>query len=240
MFSDQDFAPFSPHVPLQEFMYGVNISLAHKYMYVETPKVGCTTIKSLLIRAELDRDFEFSDDEHVHRRFLSPLLNPRQVGEFSSFLQGNVFKFCFVRDPYSRLLSNYLDKIANPNAWRDRMALKISAQLGIAFPDITFAQFVDAVVRQPVEEMDTHWRTQYFQTFQETIKYDFVGRFETFKEDLRQVCSKVGIDFDKWYRREAVHATNAKDQLGEFYTSQIRELVYSKFRIDFDHFGYAA
>jgi Sulfotransferase family len=242
MLGDQHLARFSPSVAMSEFIYSVNISLAHRYVYVETPKAGCSTLKSLLIRAELDQDFQFMDDEHVHRRDRSPLLNPRQVGDFAEFMQQSLFKFCFVRDPYSRLLSNYLDKIANPAARRDRMFQQIARQLGIDAEtgQVTFSQFVEAVAQQPVEVMDPHWRTQYYQTFQQSFRYDFTGRFETFAADLRLVCDRIGVDFDRWYRREAVHATNASARIDEFYTEELRELVYSKYRIDFEHFGYPA
>jgi Sulfotransferase family len=240
MMQDQDLVQFSQNVPVSDFVYAVNISTTHKYMYVETPKVGCTTVKSILIRAEFDRDFEFSDDEHVHRRNLSPLLNPRQVGKFADFIKGDIFKFCFVRNPYTRLLSNYLDKIANPVARREKIALRIASQLDIESDTrpISFPEFVQAVVEQPIELMDSHWRVQYYQTFQGTLRYDFIGRFENFREDLVLVCEKIGIDFDKWYRIEAVHATNAAMRLDQFYDQHLRDLVYSKYRVDFEHFGY--
>jgi dermatan 4-sulfotransferase 1 len=241
MISDQDLLKYSPNVPTSDFIYHVNISIAHKYMYVETPKVGCSSVKSLLIRAELEQNFDFGDDQ-VHLREISPLLNPRQVGIFSEFLRKEIFKFCFVRNPYSRLLSSYLNKIALPDSRRYNIARRIDQQLGISDArPVTFAEFVGAVTDQTIEAMDPHWRVQYYQTFQDTVRYDFVGRLETFVDDLAFVCRQIGIDFDKWYRREATqYDTNADDRLGNFYTRELKNAVYLKYKMDFDHFGYPA
>jgi hypothetical protein len=209
-------------------------------MYVETPKVGCSTIKSLLIRAELDYDFEFSDLDHIHERNLSPLLNPRQVGNFSEFIKKDMFKFCFVRNPYSRLLSSYLDQVVNAKHYK--ISTRGVRELGIG-PEgrcITFPEFVEAVMQQSIDRMDAHWRLQYYQTFQDSLSYDFIGRLERFSEDMRFVCGKIGIDFDKWCRGVVAHATNADNRLDEFYDQRLRDLVYSKYRTDFEHFGYLA
>lgn len=244
MKSDEEFVPFRAQVPLFDFLYSVNISIVHRYIYVETPKVGCSTLKSLLIRAELDDDLKFRDLYAIHDRARSPLLNPRQVGDFSNFIRKDPFKFCFVRNPYSRLLSSYLDIIANPDPRRDKIVQRLANQSrigsGLRADTFAFSEFVEAVIQQPVELMDAHWRMQYYQTFQESFRYDFIGRFEHFADDVRLVCDKIGIDFTRWYRREAQHATDADNRLDEFYDQRLRDLVHSKFRLDFEHFGYPA
>ena len=49
-----DIAPFTTHIPAEEFDYTVNISLKYHYVYAENAKVACSTIKLILQRMELD------------------------------------------------------------------------------------------------------------------------------------------------------------------------------------------
>jgi sulfotransferase famil protein len=100
------------NLPYECLNYGANISLMHKYIYIETAKCGCSTIKLTLQRLELgDVNYKRDDFEEIHVREYSPLLTPRQVGSFRNLLnRPDYIKFCFVRNPYTRLLSAYLDK----------------------------------------------------------------------------------------------------------------------------------
>lgn len=59
--------------------------------YLHNPKVACSTIKNSLLRGEVD---------NVHEQFLFPPYN-----------NSNVPIFSVVRNPYSRSVSAYLDKI---------------------------------------------------------------------------------------------------------------------------------
>ncbi|MBD0335929.1 MAG: sulfotransferase family 2 domain-containing protein [Cyanobacteria bacterium Co-bin13] len=108
---------FSKYVEAELFNLSIHISLKHRYLYVDTPKVGCSTIKLTLQRLELeDEQFARDDFEDIHLRKFSPLLMPIQVGPLDAFLsRSDIFKFCFVRNPYTRVLSCYLDKIAAPH-----------------------------------------------------------------------------------------------------------------------------
>jgi hypothetical protein len=101
----EDIRGLHPELPVESVEYGVNISLTHKYIYVATPKCGCSTILLTLQRIELDDpNFQRSDFEDLHLRRFSPLLDPKQVGSFRRLLDDqNYFKFCFVRHPYTRL-----------------------------------------------------------------------------------------------------------------------------------------
>lgn len=92
----------------------VNISLAHKYIYVATPKTGCSTILVALQRFELDdRDLTKCLND-IHGREFSLLLRAQQVGSLDRVCRRPDFlKFCFVRNPNARLLSTYLDRIGN-------------------------------------------------------------------------------------------------------------------------------
>ena len=101
----KDVENLCPFVHESMLSYGVHISLRHRYIYVETPKVACTTIKLALQRLEWgDSDYYPDNMEVIHLRECSPLLTPRQILSFPSALKNPYyFKFCFVRNPYTLL-----------------------------------------------------------------------------------------------------------------------------------------
>jgi len=229
-----------PYLPSNLFIYGVNISLQYKYIFVETPKCACSTIKLSLQRLELDNpNLVFKEFEEIHWREYSPLLNPKQVGSFARLLNdGRYFKFCFVRHPFTRLLSAYLDKIRRNRIQKEDILRQLGLPLSALNKDISFADFVKAVVEQPISMMNPHWRIQYYQTMQTGIHYDFIGRFEQFAEDFRAIGKKLSPDFEKYFVVDQRDATDAAAAINEYLTDELKGLIYQKYKRDFDHFGY--
>lgn len=227
-------------VPANTFDYSVNISTRFNYLYVETPKVCCSTIKSVLQRAELnDPMFSRTDFEDIHLREFSPLLRPSQVGDLGGFVNRNKpFSFCFCRNPYSRLLSAYLDKIRTNRPQKRSVLLHLGRDVSDLSQKIGFDEFVRVVCEQPIATMDSHWRPQYYQTFQKYFKFDFIGRLERFDEDFRSVLDRLVIDACKYMADERRHSQGADVLLKEFYTPELLEAVRAKYAVDFDYFRY--
>lgn len=231
-------AKYVQQVNMDDFGHSTYCSFHKKYFYGSSPKTGCSTIKKVLIQAELGHRVDFEHPEYIHYREFNPFLKIWQVGNLDDYFQrDDIFKFCFVRNPYTRLLSCYLDKIKNGKYQSHQPKI----QFGLKPDDervLTFPEFVDLVVEQPVMFMDQHWRTQYYQTFQANIKYDFIGRFERFTEDFHYVLKHLDIDTAEYYDTETSHATQANEQLQDYYTPELAQKVYQKFKIDFEYFGY--
>jgi len=230
---------YAKFTTLDELNYAVYISLKHKYIFVETAKVACSSIKLTLQRLELeDKNFKRDNFQDVHNRQFSPLLRLQQVPGFERLLSGNnFFRFCFVRNPYTRTLSAYLDKIKG-NSMREKS--KILSQLGYDTNDIStpisFEQFVAALEEQSILMMDNHWRHQYYSTYQDTINYHFIGKLESFDEDFSFVMKKIGAQ--DYYKQESRHATNSVSKLREYYTDDLLNRVYCLYKLDFEAFGY--
>lgn len=239
----QDFASknsdITRSIPLDNFIYSVHISLKHKYIYVETPKVCCSTLKTRLISAELEQDIRYKEFEQIHNREFSPLLNPKQVFDFPKLTQSkDYFKFCFVRSPFSKLLSCYLDKICKQH---DPRRKKICLQLGRSTESkeqVSYEDFISCICDQPVSLMDPHWRTQYYQTLQNTIKYDYIGKFESFEQDYKNITELIGLKATEAKHNELRHATSACNQLNKYYNKNTIEMIVKKFQIDFEYFNY--
>jgi hypothetical protein len=236
-----DLQGLHPHMTPEEVQYAINISMRYKYIFVETPKCCCSTIKLTLQRLELgDLNFNRGNWEEIHVRTYSPLLGPQQVGAFRSFLKECGFlKFCFVRNPYTRLLSAYLDKIVPSEVCRSDILCALEGYRGtVSDRFVTFSEFVSVICDQPVEQMNMHWRPQYFVTMQDLLEYDFIGRFENFDGDFTRIGEMISGNFSDFILSEKRHATHADTLLEGYLTVNLKRQIYRKYKQDFEHFGY--
>jgi hypothetical protein len=184
-------------------------------------------------------NFMQSPFENIHYRERSPLLGIKDVPSFPGILGDNRFlKFCFVRNPYGRLLSAYIDKIERNRPQKQ----EILRQLGYDDEDIerpiSFSQFVHAVAEQPISAMNSHWRMQFYQTMQTEIDYDFIGRFEQLDTDLLKIGTQIRPDFYRFLIKERLNRTDSNQYFDRLYTEKLKNLVYQKYKIDFIYFGY--
>jgi dermatan 4-sulfotransferase 1 len=196
-----------------------------------------------LQKAELEDINVSADPPDVHDREHSPLLKPMQVGRLSALLEApEYFKFCFVRNPFTRLLSCYLDKIASEHPVTFFQKSLILRQLGRQLDDmlqfVSFEEFVDAVAAQRLEEMESHWSVQWHHLCEGRIPFDVTGRFENFSTDFEEILGRIGINSSIYFDYQKHNVTESNLRLNEFYDKRLEELVRRVYAADFDHFGY--
>lgn len=182
------------------------------------------------------------DPDDIHNRNLSPLLKPSQVDDFNKLIQnGDFFKFCFVRNPYLRLLSVYLEKICENKFQKREILAQLNYDVDNLEQEISFEEFVNAIIEQPILLMNPHWKVQYYQTLQDHIEYDFIGKLENFDNDFIKVLGKIDVqNYKKYLSEEKRHASNASKKIKRYYTSELRDLVYTKYKRDFEYFEYSS
>jgi hypothetical protein len=212
-------------------------SRIHGYVFVETPKVACTTIKRVLQAAELGPGRIAERPADVHDRGRSPLLSPcEDPGAFASAMQDpDVFRFAFVRNPFSRALSCWLDKMVKNAFERERLAPKLG--FDPATPP-AFGDFLTAVCDQEPAGRDIHWATQTYLLRPNRIRYSFIGRFEFFRPQFLAVCSRLGIDGHADDLPETSHATNAGSKIREYVGQREAAIIRHIYEDDFRNFGY--
>ena len=219
------------------FNYLANWSAKGRFVYVETPKVGCTTVKRVLQTHEVDGDMSKLHKD-VHNKAASPLKSPSDDrAKFQSLLDSpDVLRFCFVRNPFLRVLSAYLDKMVE-NAWeRKRLAPKLGFDVDTV-PD--FEAFLDAVSAQKPEDMDIHWAPQAYLLQPNVLRYDMIGRFETFQRDFISVCQTLGVKIpDTLMNYGKRHATGAAERSSKFMTPSAVSRIQTLYEEDFLTFGY--
>lgn len=224
----------------REFNYCANISLKHKYLYIETPKVACSTIKNSLMRLEID-DLPY-DTKKIHVSiFESPLLKPYQLPPdlLSEVLFGDsFFRFSFVRNPYTRILSAFLEKILrnHPNTQNLREQLNLHPDEKGALA--TFEEFLHIIDATAATEHDRHWRPQHLLLLEGWLNMHFLGRFENFSDDWDIVASKISGQTAESLNKIQWHATYADEKLSEYYTHESRKLVSQIYSQDFIRYDY--
>lgn len=211
----------------------------HGVVYVKNPKAGCSTVLVWLDRihtGELDHEFT-----NIHRQHRLPLL--REVGRhrLMEMLNGDAYRFSFVRNPVSRFESVYRDKLASPSLHRTQ-AFRRRIQRTLSLPEDpqsapTFEQFLDAVEQQdPVSGMDPHWRPQHVNLMHPTVQYDRIGRLESFDADLALIREESGLP-DVPYRTRNASARSRTPSLLEGRPDLVArvEQVYAQ---DLELYGY--
>ena len=115
----------------------------------------------------------------------------------------NWFRFMFVRNPYARLLSIYVDKLLVPNPvhWNNmgkdsiKMFRKNASQVSLTCGhDPSFQEFAQFVVwsLRTGKKLNIHFRVAMCMPCD--LNYTFIGKMENAKDDFTYVLRQFGLD----------------------------------------------
>jgi hypothetical protein len=228
------------HKNWKRLTYASWVSKENHFFYMETPKVACSTIKVALQKI---CDFELPNDlMQIHYR-MPPEKFVKNITDYTNDLDSilesdDIFKFCFVRSPYTRTLSAYKDKIVKSKGkfW-DRYREQIISLNGKNISDqITFDDFLLFIESTPDNKRDIHWRTQTSLLNLDVFQYDFIGKQESFDTDFSYVLGRlVALN----YRALVGNKVNSSNVEAKFPMTELQlqriKIIYAK---DFENFGY--
>jgi len=215
----------------------IAVSIANRFVFYRVPKVANSTI--LLTLARHDPHIQ-SSWHNIDVTTLKKQLywRPDEIGVVrSSLALRSYFRFAFVRNPYTRVLSAYLDKVANTNNPRSaKRASRIRASLGLSVREpVSFGHFVCYLAQDGLDK-NVHWAPQVDML---PDKLDFVGKFESLEEHLAVLIPRV---FPGNQLRAAdscsQHATAAADWIEAYYNKTNWQLIKKLYQRDFERFGY--
>jgi hypothetical protein len=155
----------------------------HKCIFIHIPRTAGTSIANAL----------FDDGDRGHTpAYAYRAFDPDR---FTSY-----FKFAFVRNPYSRLVSSYHQ--VRRNAHNPRVSQWASKYLDNlnGFSDFLERLDENQSFRRIVLALD-HFRPQHeFVTCDGELELDFIGRFENLNADFQNVASTLNLDASLPYK----------------------------------------
>ncbi len=222
--------------------FHTHISLVNKYVYVEVPKAGCGTMKATLGALEGGRLNEthaqrFLDKPHNGLKsgaHIRPYQLPSDLLE-EVFTSENYKRFTVIRNPGTRALSGYLEKITQGL----RQSEEISAALGGKAADtISFEEFLAVIADQPSRDQDPHWRRQSDHIGLGIVNFDSIIHLEDLDKSWEQVAKLTGTpNLDgQFYCKKS---TNAGSRTDEYFTPKTIELISKIYSVDYQNFGYS-
>ena len=223
-----------------------HISLVNRYVYVEVPKAGCGTMKATLGGVEasrmgpamVERVQENPHDRSRATAFVKPFQLP--ADQLEDVLTSTDFRrFAVVREPASRLLAGYLDKIVQALPQSVPIADSVSATLGtdVAPADITFEQFIDVVTAQASRDQDPHWRRQADHLGMGIVEYDAIIHLENLDASWGRIAELTGVA-DLAEHSYLRRPTAAASRQAEFYTEHLRTRVGEAYARDYATLAY--
>jgi hypothetical protein len=215
------------------FFNSVYISTGHRLIYVKNDKAGSSFIIRSLIHSEKKAQ-GMRKRTSLLKRELNPLLTPAELTrqEWDAARAG-YFVFTFCRNPYTRVLSAYLDRIVG----RDESYYVLQRKVG--FPDaaeVTFPKFLEMLEDEAILDLDTHWKPQHRNIGHGYYDFSFIGRFESFSTEFPEVLRRI-------YGRKAVlgdvrAGTEAGTQVAKYCRADTAARVRRLYAKDFELFGY--
>jgi|GEM_PF-1692731 len=167
-----------------------------KVIFFPIPKCASSSILSLL-QTNID-------NSSVIHGFSSPNGSYQYI-DLDTFPLDDYFKFSFCRDPFSRLLSLFKDKVGQ-GKWLDATAksLRISR----------FHDFVNFVTCCPDAIADAHFESQhrFITDSKGRVVVDFLGNLETFSEDWNKL-KEIGPIFANAYHLNKSKSSQDKLQM---------------------------
>lgn len=163
----------------------------------------------------------------VKRRFVKALGSnpPHPPASYAAQYLGPIWseyvKFCFVRNPYERVVSDYF--------WRKRLTAG----------KFDFARYLEALKDRNGKKGIIHpygvsnWEMM---TIDGNIVVDIIGQYENLSNDFQRITKQLGLPNIKLNNTEK--KGNRKEAYGEVYGPKEKALVYELFKREIDYFGY--
>jgi len=198
-------------------------------------KVACTSIKAAVGR-DLGIGYQSASGLDIHTDERWPKVYggiPDRCGEY--------FFATFVRNPFSRLVSCYQDRVLySPNS--EDLKVYYFGRNPISIPaNCPFSEFVRIVENIPDPLADRHFKQQSYSLAKAGRQPDFLGRFECLDEDWRWLATRFDLPktLERLNRTDR-HAHRVTSDWRDLYTPDLQARVAARYSRDLEELGYAA
>lgn len=201
-------------------------------VYIQNAKAACSSVKKTMWLSLSDHPYD--EDRGPHERTHAPFCRTLEdvVERLDPFLASTFFSI--VRNPYTRILAAYLDKVGS--ACRDT---------GVWFPFASrhrlsgddrpsFPEFLRLMVQDELSVLDQHFAPQYVNTASAFLSLDAIVRMEL-PHEIRAFMRRHGMAM----KSHQPHSTWSAQRLAEMYGADEIRLVAEYYARDFELFGYS-
>jgi hypothetical protein len=231
--------------------YGSFVGDQLDYVFMETPKAACSTMKWVISALE-NRQVqqkqigqESNPEMVIHMRSshkIKSLMQLSSAERLRMLTQTDLVRFCVVRNPYARLVSAWADKIRQKepgfaSVWES--VANFTGSDPTQCPN--FADFAHWVVKtQDPRTCNPHWRSMVNLLLPELINYNYVLHTENLVDELQIILSQIAPHHDaksllKQFRTNESLPIEWQTQ----YDEKTAELVAGHYKYDFERYGYA-
>jgi hypothetical protein len=189
----------------------------HRLLYVRVPKSGNTSINAAIPGGRKQR-----------------LASRRLAKTHPDWLT-----FSFVRNPWSRLVSTWFQKVRIESANQAKMVdgvFKGFRRLGLEVrPDMPFPEFAELVCALRDDQAEKHLQSQcHFLVRDGELVPAFLGRLENMRADWAEVLRRAGIDYELPHLNKTKHAHYSS----YFPDEGLVKLVGERYAEDVERFEY--
>lgn len=200
----------------------LTIDKKNKLVYCAIEKIGCTFWKRVFQIISGFRNVSDPFQIQGIRAYEGYLTAKGMPFDKIHYILKHSRKFMFVREPYERLLSGYVDKLFAPNAayWSfigtfivQRFRSNATAREKRCGNDVTFEEFVRYFIHSQHSNMrrDAHFVPNFEHCRPCEIDYEYIGKLETFEDDTLFLLKELKLDkkvkfknFEKETERDAI------------------------------------
>ena len=194
------------------------ISERNRCIFVHIQKTGGSSLEAVLRANDPGIGSSLHEGRrHLFARQIRPLVGEERWDAY--------FKFAFVRNPWDRLVSWYhmCVQVPQPNAF--------ARYVRACAP--TFEAFVTQATTG-MGERTTYNQVDYVTDEAGAQIVDFVGRYESLREDFAHVRDRLALPFDLPHVNRSDHR-----HYRDYYSPATRDIVAQRFARDIAYFGYA-
>ena len=183
----------------------MQISNKYKFIFFAVPKTGSQSSWKTF-RHYVD----IVDNQHVQ---------PPKVKKEYPELWASCFKFCFIRNPWDRMVSHYFYNLIAGDPLKEKMS----------FQDYVYEHVLMGEPTGPKECLHCKEQTAW------SDHVDYVARYENYKEEVYNIFNLIGIKEEPKFHLE--NKTEHKSYT-EYYDDKSIMIVYEKFKEEIERYNY--
>ena len=181
----------------------------NKFVFISVPKTGSTSIRRRL------GSFEDPPPEIYHMSIEDVLKQYPHVKDY--------FKFAFIRNPYDRIFSTYINLKYDGHHWATELKGKETfREFVLDFKNSEYSKYIHLQPQSSCVKIGGN------------LAVDFLGKFENLQKDFRKVEEILNLEPEPLIKIRV----SSKDKEPKIIDQQIKDIIYDIYHEDFESFGY--